>query len=89
MITAKVALTVPKEVLDRARLAVKRGKAASPSAYVTRALEHMVKEDDFDALLDEKLQRSGGPVTEQEARRIDAILDGIEQRRRARAERRK
>ena len=49
----------------------------------------MVNEDDFDALLDEKLERSGGPVTEEEAQRIDAMLDGIEQRRRERAERAK
>jgi Arc/MetJ-type ribon-helix-helix transcriptional regulator len=86
MTMAKIAVSVPKEVLARARLAVKRGKAASLSAYVTLALDEMDRaEEQFDAHLDEALERTGGPVTPEESQRLGAILDGFEQRRAERA----
>lgn len=87
MALAKVAITVPKEVLERARLAVKRGEAASLSAYVTRALEKMNQnDDDLDAHLDEMLARTGGPMTEAEIERIDGFWEEFQQRRRQRTE---
>lgn len=72
--TYKIAVSLPKRVADRARRAVRRGDAASVSAYVAAALEEKVKLDDLSALLDEMLAESGGPLTKAEQRAADRAL---------------
>jgi Arc/MetJ-type ribon-helix-helix transcriptional regulator len=66
--TEKIAVSLPKEVAERARRAVRRGHAASVSAYVAAALEEKVKLDDLSTLLLEMLEESGGPLTAAERR---------------------
>ncbi len=53
---------------ERARRAVRKGRAASVSAYLAAALEEKVKFDDLAALLDEMLAETGGPLTAAERR---------------------
>jgi hypothetical protein len=72
--TYKIAISLPKRVADRARRAVRGGRAASLSAYVADALEEKVKLDDLSALLEEMLAESGGPLTKAEQRAADRAL---------------
>ena len=72
--TAKIAISLPKEIADRARRAVRRGHADSVSAYVASALEEKVKLDDLSSLLDEMLAETGGPLTAAERRAADRAL---------------
>jgi predicted nucleic acid-binding protein len=79
MTMAKIAVTLPTEVRASTRLAVKRRQGMSLSAYVAKALDEMNRAgEEFDAYLDEALEQTGGPVTEEQKQRIDAILDGFE-----------
>ena len=70
----KIAVSLPKQVVDGARRAVRSGRAKSVSAYVAAALEEQVKLDDLSLLLDEMLAESGGPLTAAERRVADRAL---------------
>lgn len=83
MTTMKVAVSVPREILQRAKRAVRHGRAASLSAYVTAALEQKATFDELDAMHDAMLEESGGPMKRAEAKQVDRLL-GIEARGRAR-----
>jgi Arc/MetJ-type ribon-helix-helix transcriptional regulator len=72
--TAKLAISLPASLAARARRAVRRGQAASVSAYIAAALEEKVKLDDLGALLDEMLAETGGPLTAAERRRAEREL---------------
>lgn len=76
MTTAKIAITVPQQVLRRARGAIRRGRARSLSAYVSEALAQKTMLDELDDLLAEMLATSGGPLTKAEVRAADRALDG-------------
>lgn len=71
MTKSKVAVTLPPEVLDSARAAVRAGRASSLSAYVAHALREQTARDDLDALLAEMLDRTGGPLTDTERAEAD------------------
>ena len=71
----KIAVTVPAELVSRAREAVKKGRAASVSAYITAALEERVKLDELDELLADMLVESGGPMTDEERAWADGVLE--------------
>lgn len=75
MTTEKIAVSLPSEIIQGARRAVKRGRAGSVSAYVASALEQKVMLDDLDDLLTQMLARTGGPMTDRERRRVDRLLD--------------
>jgi Arc/MetJ-type ribon-helix-helix transcriptional regulator len=72
--TAKLAISLPRPLAERTRLAVRKGRAASVSAYVAAALEEKTKMDDLAGLLDEMLAESGGPMTSRERSRATAAL---------------
>jgi hypothetical protein len=74
MTSAKVAISLPKEVLGHARAAVRRGKAPSLSAYVSMLIEEKFKQDDLMTLLDQMLEETGGPPTAEEIRWADEAL---------------
>jgi Arc/MetJ-type ribon-helix-helix transcriptional regulator len=74
MTSAKIAISLPRTLLARVRGAVRRGEAASLSAYVSRALEKDLDDDDGLKWLDEMLERTGGPMTEAEERWVDEVL---------------
>jgi len=80
MTSVKVAVSIPRETFQRAKRAVRRGRAASLSAYVTAALEQKATLDDLDALLDEMLEESGGAMTRAEVRRTDRLILGASRR---------
>lgn len=86
MTTAKIAITVPEDVLERARDAVRRGRGSSLSAYVSAAIDQKLQQDELDAMLDEMLAESGGPLTDAERGRAREAL-GIAPERRTRAPR--
>ena len=81
MTTAKIAVTIPEQVLRQARGAVRRGQARSLSAYVSAALAQKTMLDDLDTLLTEMLAQTGGPLTKAEERAADLALDGPRPRR--------
>ena len=72
----KVAVSLPRETFQRAKRAVRRGRAASLSAYVTAALEQKATLDELDDLLNEMLEETGGPMTVAEVKKVDRILVG-------------
>ena len=74
--TRKITVSLPDHLVDTARRAVARGLAPSFSAYVAKALEEKARLDDLGLLLDEMLEASGGPLTDEEIRWADAILLG-------------
>jgi len=74
MTTMKIAVTVPEETLQHARLQVRKGRARSLSAYVSAALDQKAMLDDLDELLVQLLEASGGPLTAKEQRRADVAL---------------
>jgi len=84
MTKAKIAITVPRPLLAKARRAVKAGYAESVSAYVTEALEEKTTLDDLKAMLDEMLAKSGGPLTPKERREAERML-GLRRSKRGRA----
>jgi Arc/MetJ-type ribon-helix-helix transcriptional regulator len=81
---SKIAVSMPRASLDRVRRAVKQGRAASVSAYVSAAVEEKAKLDDLADLLAQMLAETGGPLTPAERRAADQAL-GMTQRRRRRA----
>jgi Arc/MetJ-type ribon-helix-helix transcriptional regulator len=72
--TEKIAISVPTALAERARRAVRKGRAASVSAYIASALEEKAKLDDLAGLLEEMLSETGGPLTATERRAVDREL---------------
>lgn len=60
---AKIAVSLPAELVAAAREAVNSGRAASVSGYVETALTAQVERDDTQAWIDELLADAGGPLT--------------------------
>ena len=84
MTTEKIAVSLPARLAQRARKAVRQGRAASVSAYVASALAEKVKLDELSTLLNEMLAESGGRLTAEERRAADRALGVRPQRRRSR-----
>jgi hypothetical protein len=80
MTSMKIAVSLPRETFERAKRAVRRGRAASLSAYVTAALEQKATLDELDDLLNEMLEESGGPMTRAEENHIDRLIVGPKRR---------
>lgn len=74
MTTEKLAVSIPAEILARARRSAKREHATSLSAYITAALEQKSTMDDLARLLTEMLDESGGPLTAKERKAADKVL---------------
>jgi Arc/MetJ-type ribon-helix-helix transcriptional regulator len=81
---AKIAVSVPRSSLERVRRAVRSGRAASVSAYVSAAIAERAKLDDLEDLLAEMLAETGGPLTRAERRAADRAL-GVARPRKGRA----
>jgi Arc/MetJ-type ribon-helix-helix transcriptional regulator len=80
MNTEKIAISLPGALVERARKAVRSGRAQSVSAYVAAALEEKSKLDELEELLREMLAESGGPLSAREREAADAAL-GVSRRR--------
>jgi len=76
MTSTKVAVSLPRSTYERARRAVRRGRAPTLSAYVAAALEQKATFDELDDLLDEMLDETGGPMTAAEQKATDRLLLG-------------
>ena len=72
--SAKIAVSLPRALAERARQAVRQGRAASVSAYVASALEEKAKLDELATLLEEMLAETGGPLSAAERRAADRAL---------------
>ncbi len=66
MTAAKVAVTIPAEVLKLARQQIKAGRAKSLSALVSEAVGEKVRRDQLLEILDEMDARRGKPSKEAE-----------------------
>jgi Arc/MetJ-type ribon-helix-helix transcriptional regulator len=82
----KIAISLPGTLVERARKAVRMGRARSVSAYVAAALEEKSKLDELEELLEEMLAQTGGPLSARESKIADEAL-GISGRKRKRARR--
>ena len=85
MATMKITITLQDEQVEEIRALVSAGRAANVSAFV----QHAVKVALFDAagwreMLDDALQKTGGPLKEKERAWADAILLPNRQKRGAR-----
>jgi len=74
MTMEKIAVSLPYELVAKARKAVKQGVASSVSAYVAQAIEEKAGKDDLQLMLDEMLAETGGPMTEAERKSVDKLL---------------
>lgn len=74
MTVVKIAVSLPEKLVARVRREVERGKAASVSAYVAAALEEHTNRGDLQAMIDEMLEETGGPLTEAEKREAEELL---------------
>lgn len=74
MTARKIAVSLPPEAVERARAAVREGRAESVSAYVASAIAEKGKLDDLRGLLDQMLADTGGPLTARERRDAERAL---------------
>lgn len=68
---AKIAVSLPAELVRAAKTAVAEGRAPNVSAYIAHAIEEQAKLDDLGSLLNELLEKTGGPLTDIERAEID------------------
>lgn len=61
MSTAKVALSIPEEILELARREVAAGRSKSLSAFVSAAVEEKLRQDELAAILDAMDAEHGKP----------------------------
>lgn len=83
MTKAKIAVSLPPRLVQRARRAVRQGRAESVSAYVAAALEEKGKQEDLSNMLDGMLAETGGPLTDEERRAADRALGTTRKRKSA------
>ena len=73
----KLAITVSPALLEKIKSTVSSTRGKSVSAYIEHAVAaHMAAEADFDLLLAESLNESGGPPTPAERARARRLLRG-------------
>lgn len=72
--TTKIAISLPDELVERARQAVDSGDAASVSAYIADAMTARARRENSATLLSEMLAESGGPMTKAERAAADRLL---------------
>ena len=74
---AKITITIDPAVLARVRLAVESGHARSVSAYIEHAVAgQLAAEADFDAILAEIFEATGGQPTDEELAAARRLLAG-------------
>ncbi len=67
MTAAKIAITLPRPLLAKVKVAVKRGRASSVSAFVSEALEARVRQDSLAALVRDLVAEHGEPSQKDKA----------------------
>jgi Arc/MetJ-type ribon-helix-helix transcriptional regulator len=74
MTLSKIAISIPSALVQKARRAVKTGRAESVSAYIAAAVAEKAKHEDLADLLQEMLAETGGPMTAEERRKVSALI---------------
>ncbi len=82
MTTDKIAVSLPRETLRRARRAVRKGRAPTISSYVASAIDQKASLDELDDLLTTMLEETGGPLTAAEERAADRAIGAPVRRKR-------
>jgi hypothetical protein len=67
MTAAKIAITLPREQLERAKVAVRTGRADSVSGYIVRALVEQERRESLDDLVRDLVAQYGKPTREDRA----------------------
>jgi hypothetical protein len=67
MTQAKIAITLPPEQLERVKLAVRRGRATSVSAYIAGALAQQDREESLADLVRDLIAEHGKPTRKETA----------------------
>ena len=76
---AKIAITIDADVLARVRSEVQAGPLRSVSAYIEHAaVNQLTADDDFETMLAEMLEATGGPLTDEERAAAQRILNGTD-----------
>ena len=70
---ARVTVTVRREILEKAERQVRKGRAASVSAWVDSAMEEKARREDLAALLAEMKAAGGAAGAEDEAWARDVL----------------
>jgi Arc/MetJ-type ribon-helix-helix transcriptional regulator len=84
MATKKVTITLKEDQLEAIRALVAAGTASSVSGFVQHAIRVSLNDDsDLEAMLDELLDETGGPMTTEEQEWADEILGVKPQKRRS------
>ncbi len=77
----KIAISLPTRAAEQARRAVKEGRAPSVSAYVVAAIEAKEASQSLEALFEEMLAETGGPLTPAETKAAERELRIVRKRR--------
>jgi Arc/MetJ-type ribon-helix-helix transcriptional regulator len=73
----KLAISMSPVLLQKVKSAVARGRTKSVSAYIEHAVRtQLAAEADFDLLIAEQLERTGGPASSRERGRARKLLRG-------------
>lgn len=67
MTAAKIAITLAPEHLEKAKQAVRSGRAASVSAFIARALENQASEEALASLVHDLIEQHGAPTAKDRA----------------------
>ena len=79
MTIGKIAISLPVEQIELAKLAVAEGRATRVSAYISEALRLLEEDDSLDRLLDDMDAKYGQPSAETRAR-TEAFFAEVEKR---------
>lgn len=75
MATRKVTITIPDDQLNQIRALVAARRAPTVSAFVTRAIATaLLDAAGWQAMLDQALEETGGPLTRKERAWADSFL---------------
>jgi Arc/MetJ-type ribon-helix-helix transcriptional regulator len=64
--TTKITVSLPDELVEQARAAVRAGRASSVSAYVADAMRSSGQGESLRSMVDDWLEETGGPATAEE-----------------------
>ena len=79
MATMKITITLEEDQVDEVRRFVEAGKADSVSGFVKHAVTVALQDAaGWKQMLDEALEETGGPLTEEEQAWVDGILGPVE-----------
>ena len=73
--TRKIAISLPDATLQRAQIAVKRGRAPNVSNYITLLIDQESESESFDAMIADFVRASGASESELRAAEAQTIAD--------------